>query len=187
RDGLPLMRSMFLEYEDTPAKFIDKQYFFGANMLICPVTNSINFKKEIEVFLPEGNWYNWEDMKLTKGGTYTLTAKMEEIPVFIKAGSITPLDYKGKNALLLTPEENINGSFVFYDDDGVSNNHKKGEYTEIKYALEGFTLKASVLNGKLADEITLLVPANSSVKSNGWTNDGKYKVKTVKLSETIEL
>jgi alpha-glucosidase (family GH31 glycosyl hydrolase) len=156
-------------------------------MLVCPVTNSINFKKEIEVFLPEGNWYNWEDMKLTKGGTYTLTAKMEEIPVFIKAGSITPLDYKGKTALLLTPEENINGSFVFYDDDGVSNNHKKGEYTEIKYDLEGFTLKASVLNGKLADEITLLVPANCPVKSSGWANDGKYKVKTVKLTDTIEL
>ncbi|MBQ2125632.1 MAG: hypothetical protein II196_07565, partial [Spirochaetales bacterium] len=32
-----------------------------------------------------------------------------------------------------------------------------------------------------------VVPVNSSVKSNGWTNDGKYKVKTVKLSETIEL
>ena len=65
--------------------------------------------------------------------------------------------------------------------------YKNGNYNEIKYDLESFTLKASVLNGKLADEITLLVPANSSVKSNGWTNDGKYKVKTVKLSETIEL
>ena len=187
RDGLPLMRSMFLEYEDTPAKFIDRQYFFGANILVCPITASTNFKKEIEVFLPEGNWYSWENMKLTKGGTYTLSTKMEEIPVFIKEGSITPLDYKGKSALLLTPAENINGSFIFYDDDGVSYDYKNGNYNEIKYDLESFTLKASVLNGKLADEITLLVPAGTSVKTSGWTNDGKYKVKTVKLTETVEL
>ena len=126
-------------------------------------------------------------MKLTKGGTYTLSTKMEEIPVFIKEGSITPLDYKGKSALLLTPAENINGSFIFYDDDGVSYDYKNGNYNEIKYDLESFTLKASVLNGKLADEITLLVPAGTSVKTSGWTNDGKYKVKTVKLTETVEL
>ena len=187
RDGLPLMRSMFIEYEDAPAKFLDKQYFFGANILVCPITNSLNFKKEIEVFLPDGNWYSWDNMKLYNGGTYTLPAKMEDIPVFVKEGSITPLDYNGKSALLLTPAENINGSFIFYDDDGISNNHKKGEYTEVKYELNGFTLKASVLNGKLADEITLLVPANCPVKSSNWTNDGKYKVKTVKLTDTTEL
>lgn len=187
RDGLPLMRSMFIEYEDAPAKFLDKQYFFGANILVCPITNSLNFKKEIEVFLPDGNWYSWDNMKLYNGGTYTLPAKMEDIPVFVKEGSITPLDYNGKSALLLTPAENVNGSFIFYDDDGISNNHKKGEYTEVKYELNGFTLKASVLNGKLADEITLLVPANCPVKSSNWTNDGKYKVKTVKLTDTTEL
>lgn len=187
RDGLPLMRSMFIEYEDAPAKFLDKQYFFGANILVCPITNSLNFKKEIEVFLPDGNWYSWDNMKLYNGGTYTLPAKMEDIPVFVKEGSITPLDYNGKSALLLTPAENVNGSFIFYDDDGISNNHKKGEYTEVKYELNGFTLKASVLNGKLADEITLLVPANCPVKSSNWTIDGKYKVKTVKLTDTTEL
>lgn len=187
RDGLPLMRSMFIEYEDAPAKFLDKQYFFGANILVCPITNSLNFKKEIEVFLPDGNWYSWDNMKLYNGGTYTLPAKMEDIPVFVKEGSITPLDYNGKSALLLTPAENVNGNFIFYDDDGISNNHKKGEYTEVKYELNGFTLKASVLNGKLADEITLLVPANCPVKSSNWTNDGKYKVKTVKLTDTTEL
>ena len=187
RDGLPLMRSMFIEYEDAPAKFLDKQYFFGANILVCPITNSLNFKKEIEIFLPDGNWYSWDNMKLYNGGTYTLPAKMEDIPVFVKEGSITPLDYNGKSALLLTPAENINGSFIFYDDDGISNNHKKGEYTEVKYELNGFTLKASVLNGKLADEITLLVPANCPVKSSNWTIDGKYKVKTVKLTDTTEL
>ena len=187
RDGLPLMRSMFIEYEDAPAKFLDKQYFFGANILVCPITNSLNFKKEIEVFLPDGNWYSWDNMKLYNGGTYTLPAKMEDIPVFVKEGSITPLDYNGKSALLLTPAENINGSFIFYDDDGISNNHKKGEYTEVKYELNGFTIKASVLNGKLADEITLLVPANCPVKSSNWTIDGKYKVKTVKLTDTTEL
>ena len=187
RDGLPLMRSMFIEYEDAPAKFLDKQYFFGANILVCPITNSLNFKKEIEVFLPDGNWYSWDNMKLYNGGTYTLPAKMEDIPVFVKEGSITPLDYNGKSALLLTPAENVNGSFIFYDDDGISNNHKKGEYTEVKYELNGFTLKASVLNGKLTDEITLLVPANCPVKSSNWTNDGKYKVKTVKLTDTTEL
>ena len=112
---------------------------------------------------------------------------MEEIPVFVKEGSVTPLDYKGKAALLLTPAENINGSFIFYDDDGVSYDYKNGEYTEIKYELDGFTLKASVLNGKLADEVTLLVPAGTSVKTSGWATDGKYKVKTVKLTENIEL
>lgn len=187
RDGLPLMRSMFIEYEDAPAKFLDKQYFFGANILVCPITNSLNFKKEIEIFLPDGNWYSWDNMKLYNGGTYTLPAKMEDIPVFVKEGSITPLDYNEKSALLLTPAENVNGNFIFYDDDGISNNHKKGEYTEVKYELNGFTLKASVLNGKLADEITLLVPANCPVKSSNWTNDGKYKVKTVKLTDTTEL
>ena len=65
--------------------------------------------------------------------------------------------------------------------------YKNGEYTEIKYELDGFTLKASVLNGKLADEVTLLVPAGTSVKTSGWATDGKYKVKTVKLTENIEL
>lgn len=187
RDGLPLMRSMFLEYENTPAKFLDKQYFFGANILVAPITNSINFKKDIEVFLPDGGWYSLENMKRFNGGTHTLSAKMEEIPVFIKEGSITPLEYNGKAALLLTPAENCSGEFVFYDDDGTSNNYKKGEYTEIKYELNDFTLKASAINGKFADKVTLLVPAETSVKTSGWTNSGKYKTKTVDFSDVIEL
>lgn len=187
RDGLPLMRSMFLEYENTPAKFLDKQYFFGANILVAPITNSINFKKDIEVFLPDGGWYSWENMKRFNGGTHTLSAKMEEIPVFIKEGSITPLEYNGKAALLLTPAENCSGEFVFYDDDGTSNNYKKGEYIEIKYELNDFTLKASAINGKFADKVTLLVPAETSVKTSGWTNSGKYKTKTVDFSDVIEL
>ncbi|MCH5150227.1 MAG: glycoside hydrolase family 31 protein [Spirochaetales bacterium] len=187
RDGLPLMRSMFLEYENTPAHFLDKQYFFGANILVSPITSSMNFKKETEVFLPDGGWYSWENMKRFDGGTHTLSVKMEDIPIFIKEGSITPLEYNGKTALLLTPAENVSGNFVFYDDDGISNTYKQGKYTEIAYELTGFTLKTSVINGQPANNVTLLVPAETQVKTSGWVSDGKYKTKTVELSDTIEL
>ena len=52
--GIPVMRSMVLEFDQDPAaRYLDMQYMLGANLLIAPVFSEDGV---VEYYLPEGKW-----------------------------------------------------------------------------------------------------------------------------------
>ena len=66
----------------------------------------------------------------------------EDYPVFVKAGSIIPMSYNIKEDIPSTLELNIyplnDGTYNLYEDDGITNNYKKGMYmiTNFSYHYE---------------------------------------------------
>jgi alpha-D-xyloside xylohydrolase len=85
--GLPLMRTMFLEFPgDLACWELTDQYMFGSELLVAPVMEEgIRSRK---VYLPEGtDWINAYTGKEYAGGqTITADAPLEVIPVFTKKG-----------------------------------------------------------------------------------------------------
>ena len=87
-DGIPLIRQMYMEFNNPQLINMDSQYMLGPFMLVAPVMVSESETKE--VYLPKGIWYDfWSgEKRISKGEWITAYAPIDEIPVFVKAGSI---------------------------------------------------------------------------------------------------
>lgn len=94
-EALPLCRPMYYDYADSPEAYDQKdEYMFGDNMLVRPVTAPLQGAKATQaVWLPKGaDWYEVASGKLLKGGqTVNNGFHLDEIPVYVKAGSIIPM------------------------------------------------------------------------------------------------
>lgn len=191
QDGIPMMRPLFFleSGEKFPQKYLNTQYLYGPSFLIAPVTQEMIFSNEKKIYLPRGNWYDFETLGKWDGGQeYTLKVKKESIPVFLREGSIIPMDYQGKKALLLIPADGIKSDFVYYDDDGETEKYKTGEYEEISYHLDGFTLTIESKDPKnLTGELLLLLPEKTKTKSPGWKKEGIYQTKAVSVRPQLSL
>ncbi len=87
RTGVPIMRSMVLEYtEDRNCANLDKQYFFGDSLLVAPIFND---QSRAEFYLPEGSWTHFLSGKVYEGGRwYEEFCDYLSIPVFAKENSL---------------------------------------------------------------------------------------------------
>lgn len=114
------------------------EYMFGDEMLLAPV-----YEKGItqqKVFLPAGKWINyWTGEQLAGNTEYKLPVTIDQIPLFIKQGSILPMRHfassveKGNNnTLLLHIYPGDNGNFTVTEDDGSSNGYLADEYAVTK-------------------------------------------------------
>ena len=86
------MRAMFLDFADDANTYnLDQQYMFGHSLLVAPVMNEGETEKA--VYLPEGEWIDFWHNALTAGGeTKTYYADVDSIPVYVKNGSIIPMN-----------------------------------------------------------------------------------------------
>ncbi|KAL2817372.1 glycosyl hydrolases family 31-domain-containing protein [Aspergillus granulosus] len=102
REGVPLMRAMFLEFPDDLNTYsIDTQYMFGGNLLVAPVfsdegTVTFYVPRTVEEERGDGKWISWFDHSKTyEGGRwYTETHGFETLPILVRPGSVTPLNPK---------------------------------------------------------------------------------------------
>jgi alpha-glucosidase len=134
--GLPLMRPVFLEYPDDENAFNqNEEFFFGEQLLVAPVVTKNAVTNQ--VYLPGGEWVDFNDgLTIYKGGqTLTYKAPLNVIPVFVKKGSIVPMMpvmqyiHEKKNFPIyfeiFPANENGRASFELYEDDGESLNYHK--------------------------------------------------------------
>lgn len=143
RTGAPMMRALVFEYpQDENVLNIRDEYLFGSELLVAPVIEER--AAEREVYLPEGEWYDWDYGYRYEGGrSYTIHAPQNRIPVFIKAGAIIPMipqvyntseiDWKDVT-LKICPKGST--AFRMYTDDGVSYGFTRGEFTCTDIACE---------------------------------------------------
>lgn len=87
RTGVPVMRSMVLEYtQDRTCAYLDKQYMFGDSLLVAPVFNE---DSKAIYYLPEGTWTHYlTGEKKTGGKWYEEDCGYMSIPVFVKENSL---------------------------------------------------------------------------------------------------
>ncbi len=89
-NGTPPFRALVLDYpNDAAVTNIDNQFMVGENMLVAPVVED---EKNRTVYLPEGDWYHLFTHKHYSGKSeYNIDVPIDQIPVFIKGGTILPL------------------------------------------------------------------------------------------------
>jgi len=133
------------------------QYTFGDEMLVAPVYEKGATKQK--VFLPKGKWMNYWTGETLQGNTeYTVKAPINQIPLFVKQGSIIPMriyassiEKGNNNTLILHIYPGDNGRFNLLEDDGTSNDYLDGIYAstniELKNNSNNFNLRISPTEG----------------------------------------
>lgn len=137
--GRALCEPLYYTYPEKTEAFIYKnEYFFGSELLVCPVTTKIDAKTKTaatKVWLPEGRWTNIFDGKIYKGNQEIfINSPINTIPVLAKEGAIIPYSRDNGNSWKCPERLSIdiyrgNNSFDFYEDDGESGKYKNGEYS----------------------------------------------------------
>lgn len=145
-NGMPPVRALVMDYpNDIKVRQIEDEYLFGESLLVAPLTAKQG--EEREVYLPEGNWFDFFTHEKYEGGkTYTIKAPLEKIPVFVKDGALIPMaqsmPYVDKDSLFeisFTGYGEGEKSFRLYEDDGESFAFEKGEFNwiEVKQTEDG--------------------------------------------------
>lgn len=148
RDGLPLMRPLFIEYPDQEDLLggdgKDSEYLFGRDLLIAP--EPYEFVQDYPVALPKGSlWYDYWTGKQFAAPEVQITPALDTLPVFVRGGAIIPRQPlvqstsetpRGPLELRVYPDRTCTGSL--YMDDGVSFNYLKGDYLRVNYTCEGY-------------------------------------------------
>ncbi|OCX52719.1 glycosyl hydrolase family 31 [Mucilaginibacter sp. PPCGB 2223] len=135
--GSTIIRPLVMDFkDDTTARTLPYEYMFGKSFLIAPVTEPGVSKWS--VYLPKSTvWYNfWNGTKHSGSQTVMTDAPKNQIPVFVKAGSIVPLgkfvqysSEKTMDTLEIRVYTGKNGEFNLYEDAGDGYDYEKGEYT----------------------------------------------------------
>lgn len=171
RTGMPLMRPLFLEYPTTASFYNDdRDFLFGDDILVEPVVTEM--LDPLEVSLPSGTWYDfWSAKPVTNKDKISLKPKLDEMPLYVRAGTILPMQsviqYTGQTPaepleLRVYPGESCHGAL--YMDDGHSYNYQHGEFLRMAYSC------ATTGNG---------ISVSSHIEQNGfkpWWNSTEVSV-----------
>ena len=161
KTGSPIVQPFYYKYPKIYDEPIYKnQYFFGSELFVAPITktkNQIMNRVVQKVFVPDGVWYDYKSGKKYPGNKYYMSFyKDEDYPVFCKAGTILPLS----NDEIINNPKNLeiqifpgaNNVYNLYEDDGLTDNYKKGDYLitnfEYRYEKDNYILIIRPLEGK---------------------------------------
>ncbi len=90
KSGIPLMRSMPLEFEGDPnCRWLDRQYMLGDSLLAAPV-----FSEDggVLYYLPEGLWTNYLTGERVRGGSWRREKHgYLSIPLMVRENSVIPV------------------------------------------------------------------------------------------------
>lgn len=87
--GLPVVRPLVLAFpEDHGARTCEDQLMLGPALMIAPVCRPGGRR---DVYLPPGEWVDyWTGERLEGGRTLTRELDLDELPVYIRAGTVHP-------------------------------------------------------------------------------------------------
>ncbi|WP_296619037.1 TIM-barrel domain-containing protein [Marivirga sp.] len=155
----PMLRPISLAYQDDKETLDrEEEFLLGQHLLICPV--SAPKVKERMMYLPEGEWYNyWTDELISGKKEIIVETPLEQIPMFVKAGTILPMQDKMQYVNEFVPENiklhvyralNETGSEL-YEDDGLSKDFEMGIST-LHFFIQKPTDKGIVIQHNMESE-----------------------------------
>ena len=142
-NGLPMIRAMFLEEQNTytQGKMTQYQFMYGPAFLVAPIyqeTKTDDKGSDIRngIYLPKGQWIDYLTGEQYEGGQIinSFDSPIWKLPVFVKRGAIIPLVNPNNNVSEINKNLRIyevyplgKTSFTEYDDDGISEQYKAGK------------------------------------------------------------
>jgi alpha-glucosidase len=141
RTGIPLMRPLFLEYPQQTDLYIDnRDFLFGDDFFVAPVLTEQLDAETVQ--LPPGDWYDfWTSEKHASKPPLELHPKLDEMPLYVRAGAIIPLQPlvqstsetpDGPLQLRVYPGDDCRGAL--YQDDGHTFAYQRGEVLRMNFS-----------------------------------------------------
>lgn len=133
-----LMRALFMDWpQDRKVWDMDDEYMFGKSFLVAPVVTP---EDKREVYLPEGQWFDfWNGKRFEGSQTIVRNTPVDEIPVYVKAGTVLPVGPSVQYALEKEWDDlqvrvypGADGEFVLYEDSKDGYAYEDGEYSTIR-------------------------------------------------------
>ena len=160
--GLPIMEAEFSAFQNDPATYGEGvDFMWGDGLLAAPVVEKGQAVRE--GYLPQPTdqrekWYSfWTREEYAPGQTLSVPVAIGDVPLYVKSGAIVPM---AKNRLMNLTKDAVTGfvillapdvdsSFTLYEDDGVSNDYRKGVFrkTDIRVTAGEKTLVKFVREG----------------------------------------
>ena len=162
-----MLRSLLFDFpDDKTAAGMDSQFMFGESLLICPVTQPMYYgpgnrrldeEKTWKCYLPAGEtWVDFYTGRTWDGGQWiAVSAEIDRIPVFVKAGSVIPMEESLQYACEETdaPFEfrvypGKDAEFILYEDAGDDYGYEEGICNRISVTWEDAGKKLKVGSAK---------------------------------------
>ncbi len=153
--GMPLQRAMWLHYpNDERVRNMGNQFMWGRDLLIAPVYEKGATYRE--VYLPEGDWYDWwTNTKEAGGKTVLRQVDLSVMPIYVRAGSIIPYDpirqYTSEivnEPTTLRVYSGANGKFTLFEDEGINQEYLNGKGTWTKIVWNDGSKKLTLSPGE---------------------------------------
>ncbi|GAB3649599.1 glycoside hydrolase family 31 protein [Echinicola sediminis] len=145
QNGIPLTKSLAIDHTFDENIFdgrFQNEYLFCESFLVIPVES---YKEITKAYLPEGNWYYFYTDKPYAGNQEIyLDSPINYLPVMVKGGSIIPMQspvqhtsekHDGLLRLHIYKGSGTN-SYLHYEDDGISNAYRYGNYYQREITLD---------------------------------------------------
>jgi alpha-glucosidase len=153
RYGFPILRPLvMLEQENISNSFRQDEFTYGDKLLICPVLEQGAISRK--VYLPKGTWYNfWTNEVLIGENEYTVEAKIDSMPIFVRAGSVIPeypvMQYVDEKAItevaLNIYHSDYEVNSYMYEDHGDTFAYEQDIYLEKRFTVKGDTAQLKVI------------------------------------------
>jgi alpha-glucosidase/alpha-D-xyloside xylohydrolase len=167
--GLPIMRALWLHHPDDPAAVArGDEYLWGRDILVAPVTEPGASARTL--YLPRGAWYDfWTQERVEGGREIQRPVDLATLPLYLRAGALVPMgpvkqhtaqQVEGPLTLLICPGRD--GSFLLYEDDGKSFDHRRGHWMGIQVEWRDADRRLSL---RLAEGSRLLPPLQRPVEA----------------------
>jgi alpha-glucosidase len=140
-NGIPILKALPYDYTFDKMVYESKyqeEFLCGNDILVAPVISTLD---SAQIYLPDGLWYRNSTEEMMEGGKeINVAAPMDDLPVFIKAGAIipmqSPIEYtsqKGDGILELNIWNGKNSNtFTYYEDDGNTFKYIDGSFYKRK-------------------------------------------------------
>ncbi|MCR5031572.1 MAG: alpha-xylosidase [Lachnospiraceae bacterium] len=171
--GLPMMRSMVLEYpHDLNCRYLDKQYLLGESLLVAPVFND---RSKALYYLPAGTWTDFFTGEVTvsdSGKWVEEDCGYLDIPLMVRENSIIALgDHDDKPDYAFEKNPSLR---IYALQDGASAqtfvpNEKGEKVVSVNAFRKGNTVTVSV-DSPFAYEVVLVNEKASSVSGASYEN-----------------
>ncbi len=104
--GISICHPLYYNYPDSPEAYdanAKGEYAFGDSMIVAPVAAPLDPVSQLakrSIWLPPGEWIEWPTGARLHGPvTLDRTFRLDEIPVYVRAGSIIPMESPVQSAI----------------------------------------------------------------------------------------
>ena len=154
KENIPLCNPMYALYpEEENAYKVPNEYFFGTELIVCPVTSKTSKKTKLSktrVWLPEGRYTDIFTGRIYQGGQLIDAYRdVEFVPVFAKQGAIVPLSGDEGNSAANPTKMTVwvyrgNNEYTLYEDNDKRDEDCKAATTTMVATEKGNTITFTV-------------------------------------------